>query len=365
LVDIERIIGNFFIDGEFQSSECYGNGHINDTYAATYIMSDGKLRRFIFQRVNHNIFSEPEKLMSNVENVTAFLRKKILARGGNPERETLNLIPTNEGVCYQDSEHDFWRGYVFIENATSYQTVEKPEHFYAAGKAFGNFQMMLDDYPADTLYETLKDFHNTKKRFDTFVEILDKDCFNRASKVNDEIDFILKRADDVTVLTDLLDEDLIPLRVTHNDTKLNNVMIDDVTGEGLCVIDLDTVLPGLSLYDFGDAIRFGANPGEEDERDLSKVWMELSLFDQFSRGFLESCGASLNKTELEYLPMASKIMTFECGMRFLTDYLDGDSYFKIHFNHHNLDRTRTQFKLVADMETKMDEMSKIVRKYGR
>ncbi len=365
MVDIERIIGNFFIDGEFQKSECYGKGHINDTYAATYKMSDGSPRRFIFQRVNHNIFSEPEKLMSNIENVTAFLRKKILARGGDPERETLNLISTNEGVCYQDSEHDFWRGYVFIENATSYQTVEKPEHFYAAGKAFGNFQNMLDDYPAVTLYETLKDFHNTKKRFDNFIEILEKDCFNRASKVKPEIDFILKRSNEVTVLTDLLAKGLIPLRVTHNDTKLNNVMIDDVTGEGLCVIDLDTVLPGLSLYDFGDAIRFGANPGEEDERNLSKVWMELSLFDQFSRGFLESCGASLNKTELEYLPLASKIMTFECGMRFLTDYLDGDAYFKIHFDHHNLDRARTQFKLVADMEMKMDEMSKIVRKYAR
>jgi len=364
LVDIERIIGNFLIEGQFESSACYGQGHINDTYAATYQMYDGTTRRYIFQRVNHNIFSEPEKLMENVANVTSYLRSKIIASGGDPERETLNLIPTNDGCFFKDSECDVWRGYVFIEQATSFQTVEDPRHFYSAGKAFGKFQTMLQDYPADTLFETIKDFHNTKKRFARFQEVVAKDAFHRAAQVQKEIDFVMQRAEDMSILTDLLDQGKVPLRVTHNDTKLNNVLIDDETGKGLCVIDLDTVLPGLSLYDFGDAIRFGANAGEEDERDLSKVWMDLHLFEQFSKGFLEEAGQSLSPTEIAFLPLSAKIMTLECGMRFLTDHLEGDTYFKIHFDNHNLDRARSQFKLVADMEGKLDEMGKIITQYA-
>ena len=363
MVDIKRIVENFLIDGQFESSECYGMGHINDTFAVTYRMNAGQNKRFIFQRVNHNIFNEPEKLMQNVENVTKYLRETIIKDGGDPERETLNLIPTKDRCYYKDSENDVWRGYLFIEDATSYQFVEKPEHFYSAGKAFGKFQKMLAGYPAGTLHETIKDFHNTKKRLERFIEVLDRDENNRAHLVGNEIDFVLKRADQASTLVDLYEKGLLPLRVTHNDTKLNNVMIDNSTGQGLCVIDLDTVLPGLSLYDFGDAIRFGANPAAEDERDLSKVRMELSLFDEFSHGFLEEASESLNSKEIEFLPMSAKIMTYECGMRFLADYIQGDIYFKIHCDNHNLDRARTQFKMVEDMETKMDAMSKIVAKY--
>ncbi|MEI6132669.1 MAG: aminoglycoside phosphotransferase family protein [Bacillota bacterium] len=364
MVNIERIIDSFFIDGEFIRSECFGNGHINDTFAATFEMNSGGLRRYIFQRVNHNIFNEPEKLMANVENVTSFLRKKIIKNGGDPDRETLNLIKTVDGCYFKDSENDFWRSYIFIENATSYTVVEKPEHLYAAGKAFGKFLEMLDDYPAETLYETLKDFHNTRKRFDKFVETVEKDAHNRAVRVSAEIDFVMKRAGDMSLLTNLLESGKVPVRVTHNDTKLNNVLIDDVSGEGICIIDLDTVLPGLSLYDFGDAIRFGTNPSAEDERDLSKVWMDLNLFENFTKGYLEAAGKSLNSVEKEHLPLSAKIMTLECGMRFLTDFIDGDAYFKIHSEDHNLDRARTQFKIVSDIENKLDKMSEIARKFA-
>ena len=222
---------------------------------------------------------------------------------------------------------------------------------------------MLSDYPAETLYETIENFHNTKLRYATLIKAIEKDVVNRAKDVKQEIDFAIKRYEEVILLVDLLEKGELPLRVTHNDTKFNNVMIDDKTGEGICVIDLDTVMPGLSLYDFGDAIRAGANTGEEDEKDLSKVWMDINLYEQFTKGFLFSAGSSLTKAELLHLPHAAKIMTYECGIRFLTDHLSGDTYFKIHREGHNLDRCRTQFKMVADMEEKFEQMQKIVSEY--
>jgi thiamine kinase-like enzyme len=302
--------------------------------------------------------------MENISGVTSFLRKKIIEAGGDPDRETLNLIPTKDnGFFYKSLDGNYWRGYIFIEKANTYQIVENLDHFYNAGKAYGKFQKLLESYPADTLYETIPDFHNTKKRYETFLTSVEKDVKNRASGVKNEIEFVIKRAKDTAVLVDLLDKGKLPLRVTHNDTKFNNVMIDDATGEGVCVIDLDTVMPGLSLYDFGDSIRSGANPADEDEKDVSKVWMDLELFEHFTKGFLEQTRESLTPLEIEYLPFSAKIMTFECGMRFLTDYLSGDVYFKIHRQEHNLDRTRTQFKMVADMEEKKEQMQRIVRKY--
>lgn len=360
MVDIERIIGNFLIDGKYESSECYGQGHINDTFAANFKMSDGTSRRYIFQRVNHTIFKEPIKLMENIVGVTNFLRNKIIENGGDPDRETLNLIPAVHGNYFVDSENDVWRGYVFIENATSIQIPGNSGQLYSAGKAFGKFQRMLSEYPAETLHETIKDFHNTPKRFEHFIEVLEKDSFNRAKDVKAEIDFILKRAGDAPILVDLLESGKIPLRVTHNDTKLNNVMIDNDTGEGICVIDLDTVLPGASIYDFGDGIRYGSNPGAEDEQDLSKVWMDLDYFKQYTKGFLEESASTMNSTEIEFMPAAAKIMTYECGMRFLTDFLEGDVYFKTHRDFHNIHRARTQIKIISDMESKLDEMRKIV-----
>jgi hypothetical protein len=359
--DIEDIAGNFQFDGEFRKAEPNISGHINDTYIVYYDKDGGPSQRYILQRINHNVFKDPDKVMENIIGITRHMREKIIKAGGDPLRETLNLIPTNEGgYLHRCDDGNYWRGYLFIDGARTYQMVENKEHFYKAGRAFGNFQRLLSDYPADNLHETIPNFHNTRMRFDAFVEAVEKDVMNRARDVKEEIEFALKRADDTPILVDLLEKGELPLKVTHNYTKFNNVMIDDETGEGICVIDLDTVMPGLSLYDFGDSIRFGANPAAEDERDLSKVWMDLGLYERFTRGYLETAGDSLTSTELEYMPFSAKLMTYECGIRFLTDYLNGDTYFRILRPGHNLDRTRTQFKLVADMEVKLDQMARII-----
>lgn len=357
------VIRNFAFEGSFVEAVPYGSGHINDTYAAYFKRPNGKMHRYILQKINHKIFKDPPSLMKNIESITEHLRKKITASGGDPERETLNIIPTTSGRSFYVSETgEYWRGYVFIENAKTYDIVENPTHFYNGGKAFGRFQRLLSDFPVDQLSETIPNFHNTEKRFEALLEAIYKDPANRAVNVKDEIKFAIAREKDASELVNRLNSGMLPLRVTHNDTKFNNVMIDDKTGEGICVIDLDTVMPGLSLYDFGDSIRTGTNTGAEDERDLSRINMDLNLFESFTKGFLESTAGSLTPTELEYLPFAAKIMTFECGIRFLTDYLNGDTYFKVHREGHNLDRTRTQFKLVKDMEEKFERMYRIVKK---
>lgn len=364
--DFSEIIRHFKFEGKFIEAVPFGSGHINDTYAASYKKSDGETRRYILQRINNKVFTEPEKLMENIAGVTSHIRKKLISEGGDPERETLNIIPTEDGKSFYRSEAgEYWRGYVFIENARTYDIVENASHFYNGGKAFGRFQKLLSDYPADKLYETIPDFHNTVKRFDAFVKTVEKDTVNRASDAVNEIEFVFKRMEDTFILNNLYKNGELPLRVTHNDTKFNNVMIDDISGEGICVVDLDTVMPGLSLYDFGDSIRSGANPAAEDEMDLSKVEIDLKLFEYFTHGFLDSARGFLTDTEIEYLPFAAKIMTFECGMRFLTDYLSGDTYFKIHRASHNMDRARTQFKMVTDMERKFDLMKSIVMKYSK
>ncbi|HZJ82218.1 MAG TPA: aminoglycoside phosphotransferase family protein, partial [Clostridia bacterium] len=348
----------------FIKGEPCGSGHINDTYAVSYKDDEGSNHCYILQWINHKVFKEPEKLMENISGITRYMYKKIKDAGGDPMRETLNLIPTLEDKdFYKSPDGDYWRAYFLIEGAKTYQLVENPQHFYKGGKAFGNFQKILKDYPAEELHDTIPNFHNTKMRFDALVAAVEGDIMNRAQYVEEEIQFAYDRADDTPILVDLLEKEKLPLRVTHNDTKFDNVMIDDKTGEGICIIDLDTVMPGLSLYDFGDSIRFGASTGAEDERDLSNVWMDLDLFEQFTKGFLEAAGDSLTQTELDWLAFSAKVMTLECGIRFLTDYLNGDAYFKIQREGHNLDRTRTQFKLVEDMEIKMDEMKRIVGKY--
>ena len=361
---VKELVGHFQFEGDFVYGEPFGCGHINDTFAVYYKMKFVHPHRYILQRINHFVFKNPDGLMQNIENVTAHIRKKIHENDGDITREVLTIIKTKDNKNYYiDEKGNYWRAYVFIDDATCYQVVEKPNDFYTAAKAFGRFQKQLCDYNAETLFETIPDFHNTEKRFEAFLDAIERDEMKRADSVRAEIDFALKRHADASVLVDLLKANELPLRVTHNDTKLNNVMIDNETGEGICVIDLDTVMPGLSIYDYGDSIRFGANPVAEDEKDLSKVYMELSLFEIFTKGFLEEAGHSLTEKEIEYLPFAAKIMTFECGIRFLGDYLNGDTYFKIHREGQNLDRCRTQFKLVADMEEKMDQMNEIVRKY--
>ncbi len=360
----DRAIEHFDLPGIVLDRYAYGSGHINDTYLLLMEQQDGHIIKYILQRMNHDIFKSPEQLMENILGVTSHLRKKIIENGGDPERETLNVIKTTDGKpYYKDEEGLYWRIYTFIEGATSYDKVEKPDDFYQSAVTFGNFQRLLADYPAQTLHETIIGFHDTAARYEVFLKAVEEDICHRACDVQKEIDFVIAHRETAHTLGNMLAEGQVPLRVTHNDTKLNNIMIDNKTGRGICVIDLDTVMPGLSINDYGDSIRFGASTGDEDEPDLSKVWCDLNLFEYYTRGFIEGCHGSLTKTELSMLPMGAKVMTFECGMRFLTDYLQGDTYFKIHREGHNLDRCRTQFKLVADMEDKWEQLHEIVRKY--
>jgi Ser/Thr protein kinase RdoA (MazF antagonist) len=358
------VVESFEFDGQFEDAGPYGIGHIHDTYLAHFRARNGRRRRYILQRINHRVFLRPDLLMENIQAVTAHLREKIVAAGGDPRRETLNLIPTVEGHTFRrTADGSYWRAYLFVNGAQTYEVAHSLEHVYSAAKAFGTFQKLLEDFPADRLHETIPGFHDTRKRFAAFVEAVERDVANRARLVQREIAFVERRAADTSVLVDLVEQGRLPARVTHNDTKFNNVMIDDETGEGICVIDLDTVMPGLSLYDFGDSIRSGANPAAEDERDLAKVYLDLEIFDHFVRGYLEAVLDSLTSLEVDYLPFSAKLMTFECGMRFLADFLDGDTYFKVHRENHNLDRARAQLKLVQDMEHKMDRMSEVVARY--
>ena len=357
-------IANFKYEGMLVEERPYGNGHINDTFLLTFDVAEMGSIKVILQRMNKDIFKNPVELMENIQGVTEHLRKKIIERGGDPERETLNIIPTVDGKPYYvDSYGEYWRSYRFITGATSYDQVECIDDFYQSAVSFGNFQCLLADYPAETLHETIVGFHDTKARFEVFKKAVADDVCGRAAYVQKEIDFVLAHEDVANVLGELQAKGELPLRVTHNDTKLNNIMIDDKTGKGICVIDLDTVMPGLSVNDFGDSIRFGANTASEDEKDLSKVSCSLELYEAYVKGYIEGCDGKLTDKEIEMLPTGAKVMTFECGMRFLTDYLQGDTYFKIHRENHNLDRCRTQFKLVEDMEAKWDEMQAIVAKY--
>lgn len=347
---------NFILD-QFVS-DCkiapYGDGHINDTYLTSS-------KQFILQKINTKIFKDYEKLMGNIEGVTSFLKEKIIAAGGNPERETLTVIKTKDGKNYYETEDgDVYRLYIFISDSISITNVTDPVQLYHAGKAFGKFQFMLADYPAEELFEVIPDFHNTRKRFEALKEAIKNDVAGRKHLVEKEIEFALSQEYYIDTVVDALASGELPLRVTHNDTKINNVLFDKDTKEGVCVIDLDTVMPGSLLYDFGDALRAGATTGAEDEIDLSKVWFDIYAFKNFAKGFLEYTNESMTEKEAELLPLSGKLLTYECGIRFLTDYLNGDTYFKIHREHHNLDRARNQFKLVQDMEKKEAEMKSII-----
>ena len=347
---------NFILD-QFVS-DCkiapYGDGHINDTYLTSS-------KQFILQKINTKIFKDYEKLMGNIEGVTSFLKEKIIAAGGNPERETLTVIKTKDGKNYYETEDgDVYRLYIFISDSISITNVTDPVQLYHAGKAFGKFQFMLADYPAEELFEVIPDFHNTRKRFEALKEAIKNDVAGRKHLVEKEIEFALSQEYYIDTVVDALASGELPLRVTHNDTKINNVLFDKDTKEGVCVIDLDTVMPGSLLYDFGDALRAGATTGAEDETDLSKVWFDIYAFKNFAKGFLEYTNESMTEKEAELLPLSGKLLTYECGIRFLTDYLNGDTYFKIHREHHNLDRARNQFKLVQDMEKKEAEMKSII-----
>lgn len=360
-VEIVEILKHYSKRGEVESFKNYGNGHINDTYLISY-----KKDKIILQCINKSIFKEPKKLMENIAAVTLFLRDRIIESGGDPGRETLNVVRTDEDKLYVETEEgNVWRAYEFLEDTVCYEQIGNSEEFCEAGYAFGNFQNLLDDFPVERLHEIIPDFHNTEVRFKAFEKAVEEDALKRAANIKSEIEFFISREKYTHIFNNALKNREIRLKVTHNDTKLNNVLFDKKSKKALCVIDLDTVMPGLSVFDFGDAIRFGANTGLEDERDLTKVSLDLDLFEAFTRGFLRACGKSLNNREIELLPMGAILMTYECGMRFLGDYIAGDKYFKISRESQNLDRARTQIKMVSDMEKKLEKMNGIVKKYGR
>ncbi len=342
----------------------YGQGHINDTFCVHTQPEDRCCRRFILQRMSAAAFKRPDQLMENITGVTEFLAREIKKNGGDPSREALQVIrPKNGGSYYTDSAGGAWRLYPYVEDTVCYQSAQTAELFAASGRAFGRFQRLLKDYPAETLHETIPHFHDTEDRLAKLKAAIAEDKMGRVKDCQEEIGFVLAREKDCSVALQALRDGKIPLRVTHNDTKLNNVLMDKDTGNGLCIIDLDTVMPGLSINDFGDSIRFGANHSAEDERDLSKVNLDADLFAVYTKAFLEGAEGSLTDGEIMLLPWGAKLMTLECGIRFLTDDLVGDEYFHISRERQNLDRCRTQFKLVAGMEEQWERLMAIVEPY--
>lgn len=351
-IELNDILNEFNLETEIDR---YGNGHINDTYLTNS-------KKYILQRINTNIFKNPEKLMDNIEKVTEFLREKIVAEGGDPTRETMRVIKTRSGKNhYKVDDDNVFRAYEFVKNTITIETSKSYEDLYNAGVGFGHFQKMLSDFPADQLYETIPNFHYTPSRVDNLLKAVKEDKMGRAASVQREIDFALEHAKEASKVTDGIASGDILLRVTHNDTKINNILFDDKTGKAICVIDLDTVMPGSILYDFGDALRMGGSTGAEDETDLSKVNFDNGAFEAFAKGFCSETMNSMTEMEKELLPFSVKLLTYECGIRFLTDYLEGDTYFKIHRPEHNIDRARNQFKLVADLDKKEEELLKIVK----
>lgn len=361
-ISIEQVLraaAQFDLGGIIVGCNVYGSGHINGTNLITVQTPQGGTKRYILQTINGDVFPKPEHVINNIAKVTEHLQKK-----GLVGRRVLNMIPARDGhLRYWDTSGLCFRMYDFIEGSVCLDKVESPEDFYQSGFAFGEFQRYLTDFPVWQLHETLADFHNTPKRFEAFLTAVANDRCGRVATVQKEIDFVQKRMEFCSVLYKAHEEGRLPLRVTHNDTKLNNVMLDEKTRKALCVIDLDTVMPGFSVNDFGDAIRFGANTAAEDERDLSKVSLDMELFEAYTKGFLEGCDGMLDAEEIRLLPEGAKMMTLECGMRFLTDYLQGDTYFKTAYADHNLDRCRTQFKLVECMEEHWWDMKNCVEKY--
>lgn len=362
MMHLQQIASHFAINGRFLMGEPYGCGHINSTYCLYYDRGSCPPMRVILQKINTGIFRDPDGLMNNIALVTDHIRNKN-SDSPNADRCTLTVIPTVEGKgYYRDENGDCYRAYVFVENSFSLQQVENADQFESLAATFGEFQNQLADFDASKLVESIPDFHNTAKRYEAFEAAVEANLAGRANTVAEEIAFAKARKADASLLVEELKAGNLPLRVTHNDTKLNNVLFDADSGKAVCVIDLDTVMPGLVHYDFGDSIRFGASTAAEDEKDLSKVEMDLDLFEAYTRGFLSACGKTLTEKEIAYLPFSAKLLTYECGIRFLTDYLNGDTYFKIHYPEQNLDRCRTQFKLVADMEEKMDVMQDIIQR---
>ena len=354
-INFNKLLSNFNVQGEFIEGYRYGEGHINDTYLIKMREKEREIK-YILQRINTRLFQDVDKLMSNIVLVTDFCKRSVIRRGGDPLRECLNVVLTRDNKSYYRDGDACYRIYIFIEGATTYQIVRNPQDFYESAVAFGNFANLLADFDASQLFEILPNFHNTKVRYANFLHALEENVCNRREQVQKEIDWVMAHQNLCGKIIDKIDSGEIPLRVSHNDTKLNNVMIDDKTGKGIAVIDLDTVMPGSLCYDFGDSIRFGCNPAAEDEPDLTKVNFRVDLFETYLKGYLSAIGNTITQAERENLPMGAILMTYECGMRFLTDYLEGDVYFRTHRPGQNLDRAHTQFKLVEDMLSVYDRL---------
>ena len=355
--DVESIAANFKLDGRLVRAEPFGSGHINDTYGLTCRM-DAAQKRYVLQRINHHVFKNPPAMMENIKRVTEHIRRKLREENSELLGRQLTVIDTKDDTgCFRDGQGNFWRLYNLIEEAVTYDTLESAEMAYETARMFGWFQRMLTDLPGAQLHDTIPDFHATPKRFEAFQEVLQQDPFNRAKEAGAEIDFVLENACICNVLLDQVGKGEIPVRITHNDAKTDNVMLDVRTHKGVCVIDLDTVMPGLSLYDFGDMVRTATNPADEGECDLSKVTMRMDMFEMLVRGFAQETHAFLTPAEKKHLAFCGKLITFEQMIRFLADHLAGDTYYKIHRDGHNLDRSRTQMKLVQSIIAQEEAMN--------
>ncbi len=352
---VREIFDRFDTGDSFVSAEAYGGGHINDTYRVT-----GMHGQYTLQRINTDIFKDPQKVMENIKNVTSHIEKKLETRGLDPERRRLSVVTAN-GLPYFECADGFFRMFRFIDGVKTYSKIEKAEDFYKSALAFGDFWHMLSDFPMEVLHETIPNFHNTPSRYRDFCDAVEKNLSGRADIVREETKFIHEHKEFYSIVTDAIDAGDVPLRVTHNDTKLDNILFDEKTGEGLCVIDLDTVMPGSLLYDYGDSLRFGTNTGAEDEADTDKIECRLDLFESFTRGVIRTAGGDLTPREIELFPDAGPLLTLECGMRFLADYINGDIYFKVKDSEHNLRRARAQIALAKDMMRKRSEMEHIVK----
>lgn len=360
---VKEISSFFCIDNEEMTEfKPYGSGHINETYRVVFT-NGSRNDVYIFQKVNTNVFRQPIWLMENISRVLKHSESKL---AGKPDRSRrcIHLVAARDGKMYHMTETgDCWRAYHFIDGASTYNILETEEQAYQAAKAFGGFQMLLADLPGERLHETIPNFHNTPSRYADFEKALAANKSGRADQCRPEIEFAKKISWMAPVLTDLLAKGELPERITHNDTKLNNVLLDDKTGEGLCVIDLDTVMPGLSLYDFGDMVRTSVSPAAEDETDLSKVQARTGVFRALVKGYLEGAQGCLTRKEMELLPFSGILITYEIGLRFLTDFLEGDVYFRTSRRNHNLDRCRTQFTLVQRLMEKENELNDIVKEF--
>lgn len=359
---LSKVIKHFNVKGEYVDAIPYGCGHINDSYAVT-MNDDGNIYRLFVQRINHHIFTDVESLMNNIEYVTSYIKSELKKENKDDLKECLTLIKTldNKNYYYDEINDMYYRIYVFIEDTITYQIVSNNEVFYECGKSFGKFQHYLACCDPSFIKDSIKDFHNTPKRYNDFIKACELDKIKRLDLVKAEVEFVKVRFNDCHIIYDKLINKELPIRITHNDTKLNNILMDPISNKGICVVDLDTIMQGSVLYDIGDSLRFGCNTAPEDETDLDLVHFDESLFKSYVKGFLEETIDSLTKEEIELIPFSAKLMTFECGIRFLTDYLDGDNYFKIKHPNHNLDRARTQFKLVLEIEQKMPILKSIVK----